>query len=62
MSSDKRNFNPTPQAILAMTMYGVEYAAQRGGSMDFWDQLDQRRKRLCKDAITRIRRALERKQ
>lgn len=51
MSPDdpRRNLNPIPQAVVAMYLYGAEYAAQQGGSMDFWDRLDGRRKRWCKE-------------
>lgn len=35
----QRNLNPTPEAALAMIVYGDVYSAQRGGSMDFWDGL-----------------------
>ena len=42
-----RNLNPTPAARVAMIVYGWDYAKQRGGSMDFWDALDEDRKRRC---------------
>lgn len=42
-----RNLNPTPQARVAMIVYGNEYSRFRGGSMDFWDHLSIVRKRRC---------------
>lgn len=49
-----RNLNPHADAILAMCMYGGEYAAQRGGCMDFWDGLSQERKRFCRGVVEKI--------
>lgn len=51
---DRENLNPTPAAVVAMHRYGAEYAAQSGGSMDFWDKLDYSRKRLCQDTADRV--------
>lgn len=42
-----RNLNPTFAARVAMTIWGKEYSEQRGGSMDFWDSLDDDRKKRC---------------
>lgn len=48
MSDDqRRNLNPHAEARLAMALWDKEYAAQRGGSMDFWDGLSESRKALC---------------
>lgn len=47
--SNRRNLNPTPAAVVAMSIYRSEYAAQKGGSMDFWDKLDESRKRRCQE-------------
>jgi len=47
MQDQKRNLNPTPAARVAMIIWGREYAAQKGGSMEFWDRLDEDRKRRC---------------
>jgi len=53
-----RNLNPHAEAIAAMYLWSYEYAhKQRGGSMDFWDNLDDRRKRLCKEMVEKIRTA-----
>lgn len=42
-----RNLNPTPEARVAMIIWGKEYVAQGGGSMDFWDKLSPVRKKRC---------------
>jgi hypothetical protein len=52
-----RNLNPHKPAVAARFLWGKEYAAQGGGSMDFWDRLDQSRKRLCRDLVERIKAA-----
>ena len=49
-----RNLNPTPAARIAMVIWGDEYAAQCGGSMDFWDSLDADRKRRCEAAAAYV--------
>lgn len=50
----RRNQRPTAEAVAAMYLYGAEYAAQGGGSMDFWDKLDGSRRQLCHDLVNRI--------
>lgn len=52
---DRRNLNPHKPAVAAMWLYGAEYAAQGGGSMDFWDRLDESRKRICRDFLERLK-------
>lgn len=47
MADERRNINPHAEARLAMAMWSEEYAAQSGGSMDFWDGLSESRKALC---------------
>ena len=42
-----RNLNPTPEARVAMIIWGKEYCEQGGGSMDFWDNLSRERKVRC---------------
>jgi len=50
-----RNLNPHAEARLAMALWGEEYAfKQRGGCMDFWDNLSERRQLLCIDVVTGI--------
>ena len=39
MKDQTRNLNPHRLAKAAMWLYHNEYAAQGGGSMDFWDRL-----------------------
>lgn len=51
----QRNQNPHAEARLAMAMWSHEYAyEQRGGSMDFWDNLHPARQRLCVDVVDGI--------
>ena len=47
MTNQNRNLNPTREAVIAMCMWPSEYAAQSGGSMDFWDKLSEARKKRC---------------
>lgn len=47
MTDQTRNLNPHAAAKFAMVMYGERYAAQNGGSMDFWDSLTDSEKRFC---------------
>lgn len=51
----RRNLNPHAEARFAMWLWRYEYAAQGGGSMDFWDKLSPGQKQMCKDAVTEIR-------
>lgn len=44
---DKRNRDPHKCAVAAMWLWGAEYAAQQGGSMDFWDSLTEHQRALC---------------
>jgi hypothetical protein len=51
----RRNLNPHAEARLAMSLWSHEYAhEQRGGSMDFWDSLDDYRKRICVDVVNAV--------
>ena len=55
---DRRNINPTAEALVAMNIWGDDYAfKQRGGSMDFWDSLPEFKKDRCRDLVNRIREA-----
>jgi len=49
-----RNLNPSPEAVVAMVIWGKEYSEQGGGSMDFWDQLDKPRKNRCRSVVKEI--------
>jgi hypothetical protein len=53
----KRNLEPTAPAIVAMTLWCHRYAAQRGGSMDFWDTLNESEKQQCVRIADQIRAA-----
>lgn len=54
MSDQTRNLNPTAEAIAAMYLYGADYSRQRGGSMDYWDTLQESEKRVCRDLVNAI--------
>ena len=54
MKSQTRNLRPISEAVAAMFLYGEEYAAQNGGSMDFWDGLSESRKQVCRDLVKRV--------
>ena len=49
MQDQTTNIHPHREARLAIIVWGKEYSEQRGGSMDFWDCLDESRKRLCRE-------------
>lgn len=51
---DQRNLNPTPAAVIAMTIYSKLYSEQNGGSMDFWDALPGQQKVFCKDLAAAV--------
>jgi hypothetical protein len=55
LKRDKRNIKPTAPARVAMALYSERYAAQRGGSMDFWDTLTDCEKRTCRDIAERVK-------
>jgi len=54
---DRENINPTPAAVVAMYLWCDDYAAQSGGSMDFWKKLPDWKQKLCEDAVKDILRA-----
>lgn len=55
MKDQTRNLHPTPEARFAMFHWHKEYAAQKGGSMDFYDGLTKDQKDYCKRAVEAIR-------
>lgn len=55
MKDQQRNLNPTAPAIVAMIVWGKEYSQQMGGSMDFWDGLDDDRKRRCELVVKELK-------
>jgi len=57
MNDQTRNLNPTAPAYVAMALFGDRYAAQRGGSMDFWDSLSDYEKRTCTHLAEQIKAA-----
>lgn len=52
MPDQTRNLNPTLEARVAMIIYGRAYSEQRGGSMDFWDKLDDYNKNVCRTVVS----------
>lgn len=52
---------PTPAQIrpCPILLYHDEYAAQRGGPMDFWDELTEAQKRNCRERMREIELAPE---
>ena len=54
MRDQTRNMNPHKPARVAMYLYGHAYAAQRGGSMDFWDGLPEGRKNVCRKLVAEL--------
>jgi len=57
-ASQKRNLNPHKSAIMAMALYSVRYAAQNGGSMDFWDTLNDSEKETCRVLVLDVEAAM----
>jgi hypothetical protein len=49
-----RNLNPRPNAMFAMYHWPEDYAAQRGGVMDFFDALHPADQKYCNDAVSAI--------
>ena len=56
----RQNANPTPEATFAMFMWPRDYAAQNGGSMEYFDSLSQSQKDYCRRAVDGILQAAER--
>lgn len=59
--ADQDNLNPTPPAVAAMYLYGDDYAAQSGGSMDFWRSLPPWKQGTCRDLVRDIETAIKRR-
>lgn len=51
---DRQNLNPTPEAVVAMNLWGDRYCRQNGGSMDFWESLPERDKQRCRDIVAGV--------
>jgi hypothetical protein len=54
MSDQSRNLNPHKAARAAMYIWGERYAQQRGGSMDFWDKLQEHEKNVARRLVKEI--------
>ena len=48
------NLRPYAEAVLAATIWGLEYSQQTRGIMDFWDDLDPPRKTLVFETLDRV--------
>ena len=59
MRDQTRNLNPHKPARAAMWLFGKRYAAQGGGSMDFWGRLSESDKRMCRELVADIENAPE---
>lgn len=53
----ERNLRPHKAAVAAMWIWHGTYAAQRGGSMDFWDRLSDTQKNVARDLVRRMAKA-----
>lgn len=58
MGDQTRNLSPTPEARVAMVIWGAEYANGAYGSMDFWDRLSLDRKYRCEIVVSELRKVL----
>ena len=54
MKNDDRNLNPHKPAVMAMCLFNRHYAAQSGGSMDFWAGLTTGEQQTCRDLVKRL--------
>jgi hypothetical protein len=54
-----RNLNPHKPARMAMYLFGERYAAQSGGSIDFWDKLSEGDKQLCRECVDKLEQSRE---
>lgn len=53
----RRNLDPHAPARAAMWIWSKQYSDQRGGSMDFWDGLNESEKRIARKCVEEIRKA-----
>jgi len=51
IKDETRNLNPHSEARLAMLVWGEQYSKQNGGCMDFWDNLSESDKNLCREWV-----------
>ena len=61
MKDQKRNMNPHKAAVVAMWIYGKEYADQYGGIMDDWDKLPESKRDVCRRLLIGISNAPDEK-
>lgn len=54
MATAQENLSPHKPARAAMWLYSKRYAAQSGGSMDFWGSLKSFEKGLCRELVKNI--------
>lgn len=54
MKNQTRNLNPHKPARVAMCLFAQRYASQHGGSMDFWDKLNESEKNTCRKIASDI--------
>ena len=59
MRDQTRNLNPTPEARVAMIIWGDAYSSFGGGSMDFWDGLSDTAKRRCRLVVEELKKHLD---
>jgi len=57
MKDQTRNINPHKEAVFAMYHWHNEYARLGLGCMDYYDELPQRAKKYCSDAINAMLKA-----
>ena len=48
MAEQEYNMNPHRPASVAMVLFNKEYAAQKGGAIDFWRKLSEIQKDICR--------------
>lgn len=54
MEDQTRNLNPHKAARAAMFLFSKRYAAQGGGSMDFWGSLSKPDQDFCRRCVEGI--------
>jgi len=57
MDSQEHNLNPHKEAVIAMWLFGKEYSELGLGSMDYYNGLSARDKRMCKRMLDDIEEA-----
>ena len=57
MKDQTRNMNPHKKAVIAMWLFGKEYADLGLGSMDYYDGLSGSDKKMCKRMLDAIKEA-----